>query len=121
MTGSHKHGYTITGVSPVTVAMSGTPTVYNVSGISAYTAGIVYNGNIYAGSGDQVALSLNGSPNNNYDASSGSLNGSTLTMAAANTQISVSTCPDIILGSGTTTSSYLPSSSWLRKPAVRTS
>ena len=89
--GSHKHGYTITG-DGVTVAMSGTPTEYDVSGISAYTTGIVYNNTIYAGQNDQVALSLSGSPTGQYEADHGTLNGSTLTMAAANTQISALLC-----------------------------
>ena len=91
-----KHAYTIRGVSPVTVAMSGTSTPYNVSGITAYTVGIVYGGNIYAGEGDNVSLTLNGSTNG-YQASYGNLTGSenpyTLTMVAHNTEISDLTTP----------------------------
>ena len=90
--GTCKHAYTVTGVSPVTVAMNGTtPTTYNVSGITAYSTGIVYNGTIYGGDGDVLALSLDGS-SCGYETDHGSLSGSgnpySLTMEAYNTVIS---------------------------------
>ncbi len=89
--GSCKHAYTVTGESPVTVAMNGTPTTYNVSGITAYSTGIVYDGTIYGGDGDVLALSLSGS-SCDYETDHGTLSGSgnpySLTMEAYNTKIS---------------------------------
>ncbi len=85
-----KLAYTITGDSPITVAMSGTPSEYNVSGITAYTVGIVYGGTIYAGNGDNVSLNLNGSEVG-YSAIPGVLTGEsnpyTLQMTDSNTLI----------------------------------
>ena len=94
-TAQGKQAYTITGAGNVTVDMAGTPTTYNVSGISAYTVGIVYNSNIYAGDGDNVSLTLSGAPG--YEANHGTLEASganyTLTMEAYNTEISGVDCP----------------------------
>ncbi len=96
-TGTPKHGYTITGESPVTVAMNGSPTEYDVSGINAYSAGIVYDGDIIAGDGDNVALTLGGAPSGYYyEADYGTLTGSgssyTLAMTGNNTKIYVVNC-----------------------------
>ena len=90
-TSQGKQGYTITGDTDrnVTVDMSGNGTDYDVSGIIAYSTGMVYGGTIYAGSGDNVSLTLNGgggANNNRYYAlpSGTTLNTSTgvLTMPA---------------------------------------
>ena len=93
-TAQGKQAYTITG-DGVTVAMSGTATEYNLSGINAYATGLVYNSNIYAGEGDNVALTLSGAAG--YEADHGTLvaNGETftLTMEAYNTVISGVSCP----------------------------
>ena len=63
----------------VTVAHAGEPTTYSVSGIKAYkasdahgdsdpfTAGIVYNDVLYAGSGDEVSLTLGNTPPTGYE------------------------------------------------------
>ena len=69
----------------VTVGFSGTETEYNVSGITAYTTGIQYNNVFYAGSGDDVSLTLShtdrpGYTFSGYEASAGTLSGTTLTM-----------------------------------------
>ena len=85
-TGEAKIGYTVTGVNPVTVAMSGASTTYSVSGIIAYSNGMVYNGTIYAGSGDVLNLTLGGSTLG-YFANHGTLSGSTLTMEGYDTKI----------------------------------
>ena len=79
----------ITAGEYVTVANAGTPeTVYATSGITAYPTGIKYNDVLYAGNGDEVALTLGYNGNQNaligYKASAGTLSGSnnpyTLTM-----------------------------------------
>ena len=91
-----KQAYSVTALSPATVAMNGTPTSYSVSGIDAYNAGIVYNGNILAGSGDNLSLTLSGNPSGTYEADHGTLTADgdnfTLTMEAYNTVISILNC-----------------------------
>ena len=93
-TAQGKQAYTITAGDDVTLGLSGTPTKYNVSGINVYSSGIEYNGNLYAGSGDTVALKLNytGTPAagytvKGYTASVGTLSGTTLTMPEDNVTI----------------------------------
>ena len=46
------------GTDVTSLAISGTGTVYNVSGITAYAKGIKYNDVYYAGNGDEVSLTL---------------------------------------------------------------
>ena len=53
-----KRARTITAGDDVTINNLGDGTEYDVSGITAYTHGIKYNGNYYAGNGDAVGLSL---------------------------------------------------------------
>ena len=83
--------YTITGQSPITVGLYGTATNYNASYITAYegTPGLLYNGTVIAGSGEQVSLNLGGG--SHYGADHGTLSGTanpyTLTMEANNTTI----------------------------------
>ena len=93
-TAQGKQAYTISAGDDVTLGLSGTPTEYNVSGINVYSSGIEYNGNLYAGSGDTVALELNytGTPAagytvKGYTASAGTLSGTTLTMPEDNVTI----------------------------------
>ena len=78
-TGS-KHAYTVTGSSGVTLARSGNPTAtYNTSKINAYSQGIVYDGTIYAGNGNNsigLCLSYNLPGHITYSATKGSLSGS---------------------------------------------
>ena len=84
-----KHAYTITGDEGITVTMNGTSTIYDISGIEAYNVGVVYDGQIIAGSGDNVSLNISGSENG-YLATYGSISGSgpyTLAMASNNTII----------------------------------
>ena len=88
--------FSITGVSPVTVASSESSyDYYSVSDISAYTTGVMYKGTIYAGEGETVTLTLSGAPG--YEANHGTLtaNGDnfTLTMEAYDTEISGIDCP----------------------------
>ena len=84
VTGTPKHAYTVTGASPVTVAMSGSPTTYSKSGISAYTNGIKYNSVIYCGQSDVLSLTLSGGSwyYANYGTLTGSSNPYTLTLPA---------------------------------------
>ena len=90
-----KQAYTITGISPVEVILSGEHTLYNMSGIDAYTEGMVHGYIKLAGEGDDVTLSLSGAAG--YEADHGALvpNGETftLTMEAYDTQISGVSCP----------------------------
>lgn len=80
-----KQAHSITAGDNVTVDFSGTATTYSVSGITAYTTGIKYNNVLYAGSGDAVSLTLShadrpGYTFSGYEASAGTLSGTTLTM-----------------------------------------
>ena len=106
-----KQRYTITAESPVTVAMSGAATNYNLSHITAYSGnqGLVYNGTIVAGEGDQVRLNLSGGES--YEANHGILTGNsnprTLPMEAYNTVISDPSLKTTI-GSGSETFRFLP-------------
>ena len=83
----------VTGAAGVTVAVSpiGVPVLeYNVSGITVYEKGIVWNGTFYYGNGDEVSLTLShgdapeGYTYNGYTVNAGALAGSgnlyTLTM-----------------------------------------
>ena len=82
------------------IALTGTPTQYTVSGITAYSGGGLQLGQtLYYGSGDQLSLTLSnsatGAPQgyqySAYTASAGTLSGSTLTMPDADVTISVNT------------------------------
>ncbi|MBR4273874.1 MAG: hypothetical protein IKQ30_13680, partial [Bacteroidales bacterium] len=79
------------------VALTGTATQYDVSGITAYSdGGLQRDGNLYYGSGDQLSLTLSntGAPQGYqyaYTASAGTLDGTTLTMPDADVTISVNT------------------------------
>ena len=90
-----KFAYTITGQGTVTVDNAGTAHTYSASGITSYGTGILFDDVLYAGDGDEVSLTLNGS-SISYDADYGTLTGSgsswTLAMEAHNTQISASNC-----------------------------
>ena len=89
--------HSITGLSPVTAALNGEHTYYYLSDIDAYNVGIIYNGTIYAGNGDNVALNLEGSSSGVYQANHGDITGSenpfTLSMTNYETEISALTCP----------------------------
>ena len=95
-----KAAHRITAGENVTVANAGNATEYNVSGITAYGTGIKYGSNLYAGSGDQVSLTLTntatGAPEGyqyGYSASAGTLSGTenpyTLTMPDEDVTITV--------------------------------
>ena len=80
----------------VTVANAGNATEYSVSGITSYGTGIKYGSNLYAGSGDQVSLTLahqdrEGYEFQSYTASAGTLSGDanpyTLTMPDADVTV----------------------------------
>ncbi len=82
-----KNAYTITAGDNVELAMSGTPTVYSVSGITAYknNSGLKYGNTFYAGNGDSVTLTLThdtptGYTFTGYTASAGTIDGTALTM-----------------------------------------
>lgn len=79
-----KQAYSISAGDYITVARSGSPTTtYSVSGITAYSTGIIYNGTLYGGSSESIGLSLSyynpGHPLSGYTATNGTLTGSTIT------------------------------------------
>ena len=94
-----KFARSITAGTGVTVARTGEATVYDVSGITSYGTGILYDGVLYAGNGEAVSLSLShgaapsGSTFNQYTVSGGGTldnptsNSPTLTMTDANQTI----------------------------------
>lgn len=80
-----KAAHTVTAGENVMLSLSGTATEYNVSGITAYSTGLAYDGNIYAGNDDEVALTLgNTTPDGyifkGYSVNAGTLADGTLTM-----------------------------------------
>ena len=93
-TAQGKQAYTIAGVDPVYVAFSGEHTLYNMSGIDAYTEGMIHGYTKLAGEGDQVVLTLSGSTTGDYQADNGTLTPSDdnfiLAMTANDTEISES-------------------------------
>ena len=107
--GQGKQARTIAAGEGVTLGHDGVATEYSVSGITAYKAsdahgdndpfidGLVYNEVLYAGSGDEVSLTLTNSSgdaplgykNGDYSVTGGAtLSGSTLTMADDNVTVS---------------------------------
>ena len=94
-TAQGKQAYTIAGVDPVYVDFSGEHTLYNMSGIDAYTEGMKHGYTKLAGEGEVMTLILDGAAG--YEADHGTLvpNGETftLTMEAYDTQISGVDCP----------------------------
>ena len=94
-TAQGKQAYTIAGVDPVNVLMSGEHTLYNMSGIDAYTVGMLHGYIKLAGEGDNVTLALSGAPG--YEANHGTLTATgetyNLLMEAFNTEISAVDCP----------------------------
>ena len=103
--GQGKQRYTVTGRNPVSVAMDGTATNYDVSHITAYsgTPGLLYDGTIFAGSDEQLSINLEGS--SSYSANHGTLNGTanpyTLGMEACNTIISAAIAStDVLFSTG---------------------
>lgn len=93
-----KFARSITAGTGVTVARTGATTVYDVSGITSYGTGILYNGVLYAGNGETVSLSLSHTDQSGFSFSQytvtggGSLNNPTsnsptLTMTDANQTI----------------------------------
>lgn len=57
-TGQGKRAHSITAGENVTVENAGTATTYDVSGITSYGTGILYDNVLYAGNGDAVSLTL---------------------------------------------------------------
>ncbi len=94
-----KSFHSISAGSNVTVENAGSATEYNVSGITIYSTGFKFNDVLYASNADAVSLNLGytlpGYDVTNYNASAGSLTGSsnhyTLTMPDANVTISATT------------------------------
>ena len=92
-TGFGKMRHTVTMGSGVsTMTMSGTATANNVSGITYYASnsGLLYNGTIIAGDGDNVSLTLTGA--SEYEADYGTLTGSgnSYTLAMPNRDVVIS-------------------------------
>ena len=102
--------HTVTAGTDVTVAHAGVATHYATSGITAYKAtgasadsdpfiaGLLYNNILYAGSGDQLGLTLTTSAvcpqpgyQYGYTASAGTLSGTTLTMPDQDVTVNVDT------------------------------
>ena len=100
-----KFARSITAGTDVTVANVGAATVYNVSGITTYGTGILYDGVLYAGNGEEVSLSLShadaptGFVFSQYTVNGGGTlnnptsNSPTLTMADANQTINADWIP----------------------------
>ena len=100
-----KFARSITAGSDVTVANAGAATVYDVSGITSYGTGILYDGVLYAGNGEAVSLTLSHSAAQSgytftqYTVSGGgtltnpTTNSPTLTMTDANQTINVQWAP----------------------------
>ena len=94
-----KQRYNIAAGTNVTISGLGASTdTYNVSGITAYTHGIKYNGTYYAGNGESVSLNLENTSHSGYSlhgysVTSGTLTGSSnpysLAMPAANVTVNV--------------------------------
>ena len=94
-----KFARSIVGGTGVTVARTGATAVYDVSGITSYGTGILYDGVLYAGNGEEVSLSLSpgetptGSTFRQYTVTGGgsldnpTSNSPTLTMTDANQTI----------------------------------
>ncbi|MBP5687936.1 MAG: leucine-rich repeat protein [Muribaculaceae bacterium] len=94
-TAQGKQARSITAGENVTVAASGEGTVYDVSGITAYSTGIMYGGVLYAGVNDEMPLTLGYTGSDvlqGFTASAGTLAGTanpyTLTMPNADVVIS---------------------------------
>ena len=91
-----KQARSITADTDIDMDIYGTVTEYNVSGITGYLAGILYNDVIYAGNEDEVRLNLDceqtGYTLTGYEASAGTLSGNgnryTLVMPDASVTIS---------------------------------
>ncbi|MBR1878209.1 MAG: hypothetical protein IJ814_04290, partial [Paludibacteraceae bacterium] len=88
-----KFAYSVAGDAEVTVALGGTLTEYNVSGITASETGILYNNVVYGGEGETVTLALSHIHKTDavctgYTADNGTLSGNALTMVADNSIIS---------------------------------
>ncbi len=92
-----KQAYFVKGVDGVTLDF-GTPTAdYDISGITAYATGIIYSNVFYAGSGEEISLTLDhgemptGKKLSGYSVSAGTISGDmnpyTLTMPAGNVTI----------------------------------
>ena len=88
-TAQGKQWYRILVANAAEVENAGAATEYNVSGITSYGTGILYDGVLYAGADEEISLNLSGSTN--YKASAGTLSGSsnphTLTMPASDVVI----------------------------------
>lgn len=101
-----KFARSITAGTGVTVARTGATAVYDVSGITSYGTGILYNGVLYAGDGEEVSFTLShGAAPSGYTFSQytveggGSLdaptsNSPTLTMTDANQTIGAEWIPE---------------------------
>ena len=77
-----KQMHPITGGEYVTVAFSGNATPYELSGIDAYSVGIVYDSTLYAGNGETVSLNLSCTPPTGYVCSGYTTSAGTLTGTA---------------------------------------
>ena len=103
-TAQGKACHSVTAGADVTIdaiALTGTPTQYTVSGITAYSGGGLQRGQtLYYGSGDQLSLTLSNSATPApqgyqyaYTASAGTLSGTTLTMPDEDVTISAALAP----------------------------
>ena len=95
LTKEGKQARSISAGTDVTISGLGDATAtYNVSGITAYATGLKYNDVYYAGSADNMSLTLShgdaatGYSFDQYTASAGTLSGTTLTMPDADVTIS---------------------------------
>ena len=80
-TAQGKLAHTITAGQDVTIDYGTATNTYNVSGITAYSKGLAYNSNFYAGDGDEVTLTLGytGTPETGYSNSGFTVNAGEVT------------------------------------------
>ena len=109
---------TITSGENVTVAFAGNGDVYNVSGITGYSTGIMYNNTLYAGKSESVQLDITYTgtavPEHNspvYAVTNGTLSGITLTLnSSSDATVTInysSYAPSEWSGTGTEDDPYL--------------
>ena len=105
--------HTITAGDDVTISNLGAATTtYGSTGITVYAKGVKYDGVYYAGSGENVTLTLSHDDKESYlfkgyTLTAGTLSGSTLTMPAADVIINADWRAFLLTGTGTASDPYI--------------
>ena len=92
-----QQAYTVSGADNVKVAFDGMGTEYDVSGITAYPTGLIYNKVIYAGNGDVLSLTLTNTPPAGYNFRSYTVDGGEL-VGSGNYYVLTMPDDDIVIG-----------------------